>query len=92
MQLTLYDFTIHYQKEKLNSADESSQRSDYIKDVKTLNTVIAKLMSILLNKLAAALFKADEQSDVKSCGFYADDIEENEGFVNKLLLKFVTDL
>ena len=42
---------IHYHKDKLNPADKSSHRPDYMNKNKKPNIITTRLMSILLNKL-----------------------------------------
>ena len=64
IQLAPYDFTIHYRKGNLNPADGPSCRPDYA-DEGAPDTVIARLMPTLSNKLATVSFGADEQSGVE---------------------------
>ena len=56
LKLAPYDFTIHYRKGKLNPADGPSRRPDYVDAAETPDTVVARLMPSLENKLACKLY------------------------------------
>ena len=62
-----YDFIIQYCQDSLNSADESSQRSDYIAELNeehenSMSEQIEDLISTLVKKLATvASLRADRQ-------------------------------
>ena len=83
----LYNFFIHYHKNSLNSADESSHQSDYnyLADLNDEQFQIDKLMSSLVNKLATAVLRADEQL----CRVKNDD-SETESLIRMLFLQAIT--
>ena len=66
LQLAPYDFTIHYRKGSLNSADGLSRHPDYAEDEGS-DTAVSCLMPILENKvkLATISFGAHEWSQLE---------------------------
>ena len=66
LKLAPYDFTIHYRKGKLNPADGPSRRPDYVDAAETPDTVVARLMPSLENRLACKLLacKAGEHKSM----------------------------
>ena len=61
-----YNFIIQYHQDSLNSADKSSQKSDYITELNdecenSMSEQIDNLISMLVNKLTTVTLKTDEQ-------------------------------
>ncbi len=59
-----FDFSIHYHKDSLNPADESSHQTDYnvhLADPNNDQFQISRLMPSLENKLATAALGTGEQ-------------------------------
>ena len=84
IQLMSYNFIIQYCQNNLNSADESSWKSDYIMKQNeehcknnSMSWQINDLMLILVNKLAIiVLIKADEQysCQIRNTDFKTEDL------------------
>jgi len=62
IQLAPHDFIIHYRKDKLNPADKSSCRSDYMNknETKAPDIMVARLMPTLSNKLCLNRLESKE--------------------------------
>ena len=73
LQLALYDFTIHYQKDSLNPADRSTRWPDYLAAWEVVEDIsVGKLMSSLSNKLATAVLEVNKQ-------FYCTSLDIDSG-------------
>ena len=88
----LYNFIIQYHQDSLNSADELSQRSNYIAKLSrehedSISEQINDLILILVNKLTTvALIRADRQY---SCQVRDTDLK-TENLIQVLLLQTIT--